>query len=69
VPVQPIVQKGAKVYSMFRDYWKYDWVLEVWRYDDLADLRAGLLAHVVRPAESKARELTARRAAAAAEPV
>jgi uncharacterized protein YjbI with pentapeptide repeats len=69
VPVQPIVQKGATVYSMFRDYWKYDWVLEVWRYDDLADLRAGLLAHVVRPAESKARELTARRAAAAAEPV
>ena len=69
VPVQPIVQKGAKVYSMFRDYWKYDWVLEVWRYDDLADLRAGLLAHVVRPAESKARELTARRAAEAPEPV
>src|ERR1044071_3065994 len=52
VPVQPIIQKSARVYSMFSDYWKYDWVLEVWRYDDVADLRAGMLAHVVRPAES-----------------
>jgi uncharacterized protein YjbI with pentapeptide repeats len=66
VPVQPIVQKGAKVYAMFRDYWKYDWVLGVWSYEDLAGLRAGMRVHVVRPAESKARELTARRAAAAA---
>jgi uncharacterized protein YjbI with pentapeptide repeats len=65
VPVQPIVQKGAKVYAMFRDYWKYDWVLKVWQYGDLADLRAGLFTHVVRPAENKAQELTARRAAAA----
>lgn len=66
VPVQPIIEKHAKVYSMFSDYWKFDWVLEVWHYADLADLRAGLLAHVVRPAERKARELTRRRAAAAA---
>jgi hypothetical protein len=65
VPVQPIVQKGEEVYSMFRDYWKYDWVLKLWRYKNADDLRAGLLAHVVRPAEMKVRELTARRAAAA----
>jgi uncharacterized protein YjbI with pentapeptide repeats len=64
VPVQPIIQKDAKVYSMFRDYWKYDWVLKVWKYDDLADLRAGMLVHIVRPAERKARELTERRATA-----
>jgi uncharacterized protein YjbI with pentapeptide repeats len=64
VPVQPIIQQNANVYSMFSDYWKYDWVLNVWRYADVADLRAGLLAHVVRPAEKKARELGARRAAA-----
>lgn len=64
VPVQPIIQKDAKVYSMFRDYWKYDWVLKVWKYDDLADLRAGMLVHIVRPAERKARELSERRATA-----
>ena len=69
VPVQPIIQKGASVYSMFSDYWKYDWVLNVWRYADITDLRAGMLVHVVRPAESKARELGARRAAAAVESV
>lgn len=69
VPVQPIVQEGAKVYSMFSDYWKYDWVLTVWRYKDPADVRAGMRTKVVRPAESKARELTARRAAAARNPV
>jgi uncharacterized protein YjbI with pentapeptide repeats len=66
VPVQPILQKGAAVYAMFRDYWKYDWVLGVWSYAGLAGLRAGMRAHVVRPAEKKARELAARRAAAAA---
>ncbi len=69
VPVQPIIQKGASVYSMFSDYWKYDWVLKVWQYADLADLRAGLLVHVVRPAESKAHELAARRSAAAVKSV
>jgi hypothetical protein len=54
---------------MFRDYWKYDWVLEVWRYDNVAALRAGMLSHVVRPAENKARELGARRAAAGTRPL
>lgn len=68
VPVQPIVQRDAKVYSMFSDYWKYDWVLKVWRYASPSALRAGLLAHVVRPAEKKARELTARRSEAATNP-
>jgi uncharacterized protein YjbI with pentapeptide repeats len=66
VPVQPIVYKDTRVYSMFRDYWKYDWVLKVWRYRDAAHLRAGMLTHVVRPAERKARELQARRGVAAA---
>ena len=64
IPVQPIVQTGAKVYSMFADYWKYDWVLKIWRYRNARELRSGLLAHVVRPAERKAHELIARRTAA-----
>jgi len=64
VPVQPIVHKDAKVYAMFSDYWKYDWVLEIWRYTSLAQLRRGLLSHVVRPSERKATELLARRATA-----
>jgi len=66
VPVQPIVQKDARVYSMFADYWKYDWVLKVWQYRDVADVRAKLLTRIIRPAERKARELQARRSVAAA---
>ena len=42
----------------------HDWVLQPWQYDDASDLRAGMAAHVVKPAERKARELVARRAAA-----
>jgi hypothetical protein len=64
VPVQPLLEKTQKPYSMFADYWKYDWVLKLKRYADLADLRASLKARVIRPAERKARELEARRAAA-----
>ena len=32
VPVQPVIQRQAVVYSMFQDYWKYDWVLQPWQY-------------------------------------
>lgn len=49
---------------MFQDYWKYDWVLKPWPYKNATDLRAGMAAHVVRPAERKARELIARRGTA-----
>ena len=65
VPVQPVIQRQAvRVTWMFQDYWKYDWVLQPWQSDDASDLRAGMAAHVVKPAERKARELVARRAAA-----
>src|SRR5262249_53578688 len=32
VPVQPLLEGASRPYSMFRDYWKYDWVLPVYRY-------------------------------------
>ena len=28
VPVQPLLEGSAKPYAMFKDYWKYDWVLQ-----------------------------------------
>jgi Tripartite tricarboxylate transporter family receptor len=35
VPVQPLLEGASRPYSMFKDYWKYDWVLPVCRYEGL----------------------------------
>jgi uncharacterized protein YjbI with pentapeptide repeats len=61
VPVQPLLEGAASPYSMFKDYWKYDWILAVHRYHRLDDLIGSLAEKVVAPAEGKARELERRR--------
>jgi uncharacterized protein YjbI with pentapeptide repeats len=33
VPVQPLLQGSSRPFAMFKDYWKYDWVLPVYRYE------------------------------------
>jgi hypothetical protein len=63
VPVQPLLEGAARPYAMFSDYWKYDWVLQPHRYDDLGALLAALEANVIAPAEAKAQDLAVRRAA------
>ena len=45
VPIQPLLE-GDRPYAMFPDYWKYDWVLPVCRYDGL-DALVGMLADKV----------------------
>jgi hypothetical protein len=42
VPVQPVLLQGGEAYSMFKDYWKYDWVLPTVRYDSTEGLLASL---------------------------
>jgi hypothetical protein len=64
VAIQPILQRDAPLYAMFDDYWKYDWVLPVFRYRDLPHLQKAFWTKVVKPAESKAEELAGRRASA-----
>ena len=64
VPVQPLLHGADRPYSMFKDHWKYDWVLGVHRYDDLPGLLASLADKVIAPAEAKATELAARKTAA-----
>ncbi len=61
VPVQPLLEGSTRPYSMFKDYWKYDWVLEVHRYQGLNDLLASLKEKVIAPAEAKVKELEKRR--------
>lgn len=67
VPVQPLLEGSTIPYSMFKDYWKYDWVLQPHRYASVDDLLASLNETVVAPAESKVTELRRRRLAALAE--
>ena len=38
VPVQPLLEGSSRPYAMFKDYWKYDWVLPVYRYEGLEQL-------------------------------
>jgi hypothetical protein len=60
VPVQPLLQGASRPYAMFEDYWKYDWVLPVYRYEGLEPLLATLAEAVITPAEAKVRELRRR---------
>jgi hypothetical protein len=61
VPVQPLLEGGSRPYAMFKDYWKYDWVLPVYRYDGLEPLLLTLADKVIGPAEGKVKALQERR--------
>jgi len=61
VPVQPLLEGASRPYAMFNDYWKYDWVLPVYRYEGLEPLLAALAEKVIAPAEGKVRALEERR--------
>ena len=69
VPVQPLLSREPLIvdgkvrerreYAMFEDLRRrYHWVLPTFRYQDTAELLASLQAHIIAPAEQKARELT-----------
>jgi uncharacterized protein YjbI with pentapeptide repeats len=61
VPIRPLVLQGYREYGMFGDQvWRYDWVLEPYRYEGLEHLLATFDEEVVAPAEAKARELRIR---------
>ncbi len=66
VPVLPILQSGVRPYAMFSDYWKYDWVLDIVRYETAQKLVDHLDRFVVTPAEQAVRALAAKRLAASA---
>jgi hypothetical protein len=61
VPVQPLLEGVSRPYAMFKDYWKYDWVLPVHRYEGLEPLLATLAEKVIAPAEGKVKALEERR--------
>jgi uncharacterized protein YjbI with pentapeptide repeats len=67
VPVQPLLEGSARPYAMFKDYWKYHWVLPVYWYEGLEPLLATLAENVIVPAEEKAQALAEQRRMSEAE--
>jgi uncharacterized protein YjbI with pentapeptide repeats len=61
VPVQPLLEASTRPYSMFKDYWKYEWVLPVYRYEGSEPLLATIAEKVIAPAERKIKALEERR--------
>jgi uncharacterized protein YjbI with pentapeptide repeats len=61
VPVQPLLEGSSRPYAMFKDYWKYEWVLPVYRYKGLEPLLATLAEKVIAPPEAKVKALQERR--------
>ena len=61
MPVQPLIEGSSRPYAMFKDYWKYEWVLPVYRYEGLEPLLAALAEKVIDPAEGKVKALAGRR--------
>ena len=62
VPFVPIIQKGEEPFSMFRDLKRYQWVLDIRRYDGKEMLLSHLDADVIQPALMKHNELIGVRA-------
>jgi uncharacterized protein YjbI with pentapeptide repeats len=61
VPVQPLIEGASRPYAMLKDYWKYEWVLPVYRYEGLEPLLATLAEKVIAPAEAKVNALQEKR--------
>jgi hypothetical protein len=57
VPVQPLLQARAKEYGMAEHYWRYPWVLNIYRYRDVEHLRQSIQKCIIEPAEQKAKDL------------
>lgn len=61
VPIQPLLQSSSKEYGMFEHFKNYPWVLEPYRYRSLRQVRSALLGKIIKPAESKAKNLERKR--------
>ncbi len=67
VPVQPVLLEGSSLYSMFKDFEDYPWVLPVHQYKESDQVLAALAEKVIAPAEGKAQALAERRRMSEAE--
>jgi uncharacterized protein YjbI with pentapeptide repeats len=61
VPVQSLIEGSAQPFSMFKDLFKYDWMLRPYRYEGVDQLLATLADEVIAPAEAKVKALEEKR--------
>jgi hypothetical protein len=57
VPIQPLLLEGSSLYSMFKDFEIFPWVLPVYQYKEPQQLLATLAENVIVPAEGKVKAL------------
>jgi hypothetical protein len=60
VPVQPLILNSDYEYGLFGHIRRYPWVLEIYRYDNQADLLNTFDEKVIGPAEAKANAIRRR---------
>jgi len=63
VPIQPIISKVEREYSMFADFLDCSSVLELFRYEDIDEIIKSLPDKIITPAETWVSQLAAKRAA------
>lgn len=61
MPIIPLIEKGNREYSMFKDMNKYHWVLPVVEYENENELIDIMQKRVIGPAEDKYKEITLRK--------
>ena len=61
VAVPPLLKGPSRPYAMFKDYWKYHWVLAPYWYEGLNLLLDALPDKVIAPAEAKVTALQEQR--------
>ena len=57
VAIQPIILSSEHEYGMFEHFRRYPWVLNIFRYDNTAQLLSSLANQIIAPAERKVEEL------------
>jgi hypothetical protein len=61
VPVQPLLEGPSRPFAMFKDLYKYPWMLPIFQYEGLEQLLEKLYENVIAPSEEKVGALQKRR--------
>ena len=56
-----LLEGASRPYAMFKDYWKYEWVLPVYHYEGIEPLLATIAERVIAPAEGTVKALEKKR--------
>ena len=57
VPVQPLILASTEEYGMFDHLKRFPWVLEIFKYNDLEEIRSSIRDKIINSAEMKIKEI------------